>query len=417
MTLLLLFSQPALAYSSEDQRVRLEDSAGIFENIQFTTGVIPEGSPIGVEFVVQSNGGTSVVMEGDASLSWPTNVTFAAVGEAMSGIFVLDCSLEAITSVVVDLSDYGGGSWSGEIDHRTLTMDGSTFFDPFVLEGAAEPRVEIIDTTDSTQLIQYSYEIFAGVSLDFQADMTPTFTVGFEGVQWLANEGVITQENTPVALTPEQAADFVVDTVFRGAYDGTIALVFTPQVAVTAPFLGTIPLISFEYPLELLSDSFEQDFIPASYTFPMPLLSPGSDSAPFGDIELGSIATINIPVQNLGNLALYGEARIEGDATFTVYPDQFNALPGTADGLVITYAPSAVASNVAELVLTSNDPGYPDIRVALSGAGIESDVPGVSKDEEITASTSGCGCSTPVGALPSAVVTLAMLGLAARRRG
>ena len=417
MTLLLALSLPALAYESEAQHVRLEDSAGVFENIQFTTGVIPEGSPIGVEFMVESSGGTTVLMEGEASLTWPDNVTFGAVGEVLSGVFTLDVTLDAITSVVVDLSDYGGDVWSGEIDHRSLTMDGSVRFDPFVLDGAAQPRVEIVDTTDSTQLIQYSYEIFAGVSLDFQADMTPTFTVGFEGVQWLANEGVITQENTAIQLTPEQAADFAVDTVFRGAYDGTIALVFTPQVSVTAPFLGTIPLLSFEYPLELLSDAFEQDFVPISYLFPMPLLSPGSESADFGDIELGQMATVNIPVQNLGNLALYGQAAIEGAATFTVFPDQFNALPGTADGLVITYAPAAVADDVAELVLTSNDPGYPDIRVALTGSGVEGDVAGTSKDGEITASTSGCGCNSPATALPSALASLGFLAIALRRRG
>lgn len=420
MTLLLALALPAFAYESEEQDVRLEDRAGVFENIQFTTGVIPEGSPIGIEFAVSSNGGTTVVMEGEADLTWPDNVTFGATGEPQSGLFTLDVTLSAITSVVVDLSDYGLDVWSGQIDNRSLTMDGAQRFDPFVLDGAAEPRVEIVDTTDSTQLIQYSYEIFSGVSLDFQADMTPTFTVGFEGVQWLANEGVITMENTPIQLTPEQAADFAVDTVFRGAYDGTIALVFTPQVSVTAPFIGSIPIVSFEYPLELLSDAFEQDFVPTSYIFPMPLLQPGADSADFGAVELGQIATMNIPVQNLGNLALYGVATIEGAGTFTVFPDQFNALPGTSDGLVVTYAPALVATDAAELVLTSNDPGYPDIRVTLSGSGIETideDVAGDTKDEEITAGLSGCGCNTPAGALPGALVSLSIAAFAIRRRG
>ena len=49
--------------------------------------------------------------------------------------------------------------------------------------------------------------IFSGVSLDFTADMTPTITVGFEGVQWIVNEGLLTTENTPLELTPMRSQD------------------------------------------------------------------------------------------------------------------------------------------------------------------------------------------------------------------
>ena len=405
----------ALAHESESQPVLLVDEAPVFDNVSFTTGVIPSGSPVGVEFSIGSRGGTTVRMEGDAFLSWPEDVTFSTEGEEGKGYFELDASLDAITSIVVDLSSYGGPSGSFEIDHRSLLMDGRALFDPFALEGSTNPRVEIEDTTDSLQLISYSYEIFAGVSLDFYADMTPTITVGFEGVQWLANEGVITQENTPVTITPAQGADFIVDSVFRGAYDGTIALVFAPQISVSAPFLGTIPLVSFEYPLELITDAFEQDFKPTSYTFPMPELEPGSDSEDFGEVEVSLMRTVNLPIKSIGNLALTGSAAIEGDAAFTVFPTQFNANPGTEDGLVVTFAPSEVGAAVAELVLTSNDPGYPDIRVALTGEGVESDQ-GYDVGEDIVASTSGCGCDSGSAPWPALALSLGALAVLGRRR-
>ncbi len=414
---IVLLAASAWAYESETQPVLLEDSAPVFENIAFDSGIIPSGSPVGVQFTLGTKGGTDVRMEGEANLSWPDDVTFAAEGEARKGYFELDASLDAITSVVIDLSSYGGPSGSFEIDHRSLAMDGRAIFDPFVLEGSAQPRVEIEDTTDSTQLINYSYEIFAGVSLDFTADMTPTITVGFEGVQWLANEGVITEENEPVVITPEQGADFIVDTVFRGLYDGTIALVFDPQVSVTAPFLGTIPLVSFEYPLELVTDSFEQDFEQVSFTFPMPVLQPGSDAEDLGEVELTQLRTVNIPIENVGNLALQGTASIEGSTAFTVFPTQFNAAPGTSDGLVVTFAPGELGAASAELVLTSNDPGYPDIRVLLSGTGIEADG-GQEVTTTIVESTSGCGCeSSPASsALPGALAAVGALAALRRRR-
>ena len=415
--MILLRVAHALAYDSEPQPVLLTDSAPVFENVNFSTGVIPAGSPVGVEFDLDSKGGTDVRMEGEANLSWPEDVTFLAEGDAGKGYFSLNASLDAITSVVVDLSSYGGPSGSFEIDHRSLKMDGRTLFDPFALDGSANPRVEIEDTTDSTQLINYSYEIFSGISLDFTADMTPTITVGFAGVQWLANEGVITQENTPVTITPEQGADFIVDTVFRGAYDGTIALVFTPQVSVTAPFLGTIPLVSFEYPLNLVTDEFEQDFDQVSFTFPMPVLTPGAESEDFGEVEVSQIATLDVPIHNEGNLALEGTATIEGDGAFTVYPTQFHAGPGGDDGLVVTFAPTEVGDATAELVLTSNDPGYPDVRVALTGTGVEADKSVDISGDPVTASTSGCGCSSaPAAGGSAALLGLAALTLARRRR-
>ncbi|MBM4369054.1 MAG: hypothetical protein FJ102_22755 [Deltaproteobacteria bacterium] len=414
----LLLVAAAAAYESDSQDVRLVDEAGVFENIEFTTGMIPEGSPIGVEFRVESNGGTTVLMEGFADLTWPDNVTWLATGDPGTGLFSLSASLDAITSVKVDLSDYGLGEYESELDHRTLNMDGSERFDPFVLPGAVQEYVEIVDTTDSTQLIQYSYEIFAGVSLDFYADMTPTFTVGFAGVQWIVNEGVITSENESVVLTPEQAADFVVDSVYRGEYSGSIALVFAPTISVSAPIVGSIPIVSFEYPLELLSDSFLQDFEPTSYTFPMPMLVPGSDAEDLGEVDLGTLATVNIPVQNAGNLNLYGNASIEGDAAFTVYPTTFNAVPGTEDGLVVSFSPTVEGAASAELVLTSNDPAYPDVRVSLAGTGIDNSDEGqdVGDDKVVTAETTSCGCQSPGMAVPSLFASLAALSLAWRRR-
>ena len=39
-------------------------------------------------------------------------------------------------------------------------MDGATFFDPFVLSGADQDRVEVVDAAAGTELINYSYPVF-----------------------------------------------------------------------------------------------------------------------------------------------------------------------------------------------------------------------------------------------------------------
>jgi MYXO-CTERM domain-containing protein len=149
----------------------------------------------------------------------------------------------------------------------------------------------------------------------------------------------------------------------------------------------------------------------------MPVLEPGSDTEDLGEVEVTQLRTVNIPVKNVGNLSLQGQATIEGDPAFSVFPAYFNAAPGTEDGLVVTFAPTEVGDATAELVLTSNDPGYPDIRVYLSGSGVKADE-GQDPGPAIVESTSGCGCeSSPVGsAVPALATVVGALALARRRR-
>jgi MYXO-CTERM domain-containing protein len=411
---MLIWIASAQAFESDPVPVHLQDEAELFTNYEYSTGVLPSGSPVGVEFAIEANGGAAVEMDGEGDLTWPEAVTLAFTGEAGSGIYLLDASLDAVTTVVVDLSDYG---YEGEfeIDRRTITMDGATFFDPFVMDGAADDRVEVIDEAAGTELITYSYDIFLGVSLEFTADMTPTFTAGFEGVSWTVNEGSILAEGAPAVLEPTRSADFDVDSTFTARWDATFDLVFTPTLSVCGPIFGCIDIASFDIPVELLTDEFDQDFPSAVYAFPMPMLVPGIDSGDFGTIEPGEIANLQVPLGNQGNLACYGEATIEGDGEFTVYPNQFNALPATTDGLTVTFAPTADGEQTADLVLTSNDPSYPTLVIPLTGNAVTPDDPGSDEagDEEIITSKSDsvCGCSStqagaPVGALLAAAVLL-----------
>lgn len=415
---MLFWISSALAFDSEPVPVHLEDEAELFTNYEYSTGVLPSGSPVGVEFAIEANGGAAVEMEGTGNLSWPEAVTLAFTGDPGSGIYLLDASLDAVTRVVVDLSDYG---YEGEfeIDRRTITMDGATFFDPFVMDGAADDRVEVVDTAAGTELITYSYDIFLGVSLEFTADMTPTFTAGFEGVSWAVNEGSILAEGAPAVLEPTRAADFDVDSTFTARWDAAFDLVFTPAIAVCGPVFGCIEVVSFDIPVELLTDEFDQDFPGDVYAFPMPMLVPGLDSGDFGTIEPGEIANLQVPLGNQGNLACYGDATIEGDGEFSVYPTQFNALPATTDGLTVTFAPTFDGEQTADLVLTSNDPSYPTLIIPLIGNAVTPDDIGGDEagEEEIITSKSDsvCGCSSAERGAPASAILL-LAALAARRR-
>lgn len=403
----------ALAFDSEPQPVRLEDTAALFDNAEFSTGFVPSGSPVAVEFRIQSLGGAGVSMDGTGDLTWPDALTLAFTGEAGSGVYILDASLDAVTTVAVDLSDFGYyGTF--EIDRRSLLMDGATFFDPFVLD----TRVEVSDTTDSTQLIYYSYEIFAGVSLAFEADMTPVVTAGFEGVQWGVNEATIASENEAAPLSFSRTADFGVDGIFRALWDARFDIVFAPALSVCAPFISCIEIVRFDIPIEIVSDGFEQDFPLGTYSFPLPWLQPDTAGTDFGDVTMGSLANAQVGLENVGSLSVFGTATITGSTDFTVFPTDFNALPGTTDGLVVTFAPTLEGPQTANLVLSSNDPAEPDLLIPLTGntpiAEATDEGGDVGEDQKVDVST--CGCSGTAGAPSGAGLLALLLGLVWRGR-
>ncbi len=418
---MLILVATAFAFESDPVDVLLRDEADLFNTVEVSTGFVPSGSPIQVEFKIETNGGAGVEMEGEGSLWWPEALSLDFTGEPGSGIYLLDASIDAITTVRIDL--WGVYTDELQVDRRSMFMDGATFFDPFVMDGAVQDRVEVVDAGIGTELLNYSYTVLSVVEFQFTADMTPTFTTGFEGVQWAVNDGFIYAEGAPATMEPARAPDYVVESVFTAMWDARLDLIFTPAVTACAPIYGCEELISFDIPLELLSDSFDQAFPPAVYNFPLPLLEPGISAGDLGTIEPGTISNLEVPLSNVGHLAVFGDARIEGNGEFTVYPTQFNANPGTTDGLVITFAPTAEGPQTATLVLTSNDPSVPSLSIPLTGNADAPDVPEGEDDipgndnVETTEVASNCGCNGTSGSPATAALgVLAAAALLVRRR-
>ncbi|MFZ5480686.1 MAG: hypothetical protein ACOZNI_28245 [Myxococcota bacterium] len=410
---MLLLLPAALAFESEPQDVTLLDDAELFTSVEMSTGYLPSGSPIAVEFRIDAVGGAAVAMEGQGDMTWPDALTLQMTGEPGSGMYALDTSLDAVTSVMIDLSDYGY-TWSSEIDRRSLVMDGYTTFDPFLLDD----RVEITDTPASLEVINYEFEVITGLELDFTADMSVVLNAGFEGVSWTLDDAIATAEDESLLLQSERVADYTVPGVFRGYYDAYLDVVVTPTLSACIIVVGCWDIATFDIPISLLSDNVEQDFEGQMYVFPLPLLVPGLDAADFGDVDVGDIANVQIPLANDGSLEAYGSAAVVGEGEFTVYPSTFNALPDTEDGVVVTFAPTVEGPQTASLVLTSNDPTLPDLEIPLTGNGaaLESDDGGqYEDDEEVKASTSTCGCSGGAG-LPGLAVALLAASMSWRRR-
>ncbi len=414
MLLLIPFS---FAFDSEDQDVVIRDEVELFENSEYSTGILPPGSPLGVEFAIEANGGASLGMQGVAELSWPDALTLLFTGAPGTGVLLLDGSLDAVTYIAIDLSDYGyEGNF--EIDRRSLTFDGSGFFDPFVLDGAATPRVEVADTTDSLQLIDYNLDILPGLGVSFSAAMEPTITVGYESIYWSANETIINTESTPGMLPAEAVPNYPVNTTLRGAWDARFDLIFTPAIEACASIFGCIEVLQFDIPVNMLTDVMEEDLSAGILDFPLPLLVPGVESADFGDVYIQTIANLEVSLGDDGELPVYGDVRVDGGTDFSVFPDQFNANPGTTDGVVVTFIPSVLGPQTANLVLTSNDPSRPDLIIPISANGYEdepTDYAGVIDEDNVKkGEVKACGCDS--GTAPAGIGLFGLAGLALLRR-
>lgn len=410
----MLLVLSAFAYDSEPQDVVFTDLADVFSGAEFSTGYVPAGSPLQVQFAIESTGGVAVDMEGIGNLSWPSALTLAFTAVEEGGTFLLDASLDAVTSIAIDLSDWGYyGTF--ELDRRSLTMDAITTFTPFALEGSVADRIEVTDPGDATVLIDYSYEIIAGLSLDFTAEMRPEAVVGMHGVAIEAGESAIEYDGAAILVPYEPAADLLVDATYVAAWDASLDLIFTPTIEACTDLFGCVTIAAFDIPIALVDSTFDRAFPPVRPIFPLPLLSVGATDIPFGDVVQDSVATAQVSLGNEGSLPVYGDARIEGSDAFTVYPTTFNALPGTEDGLVVTFTPYEGAATEAFLILTSNDPGQPEVTIPLHG-GIAPPEDVVGEDEvTVTKTLDGCGCGTTSAVSPLMAV-LGLVALSRRRR-
>lgn len=424
-----LLAAPALAgatYSSETQHVLLLDSANVFQETEVDSGWLPSGSPLQARFQIEGAGSSDVIMEGDADLFWPTDLNLYFTPELGTGELFVNASLDAVTSVKFDVFGY---TWESEIDRRGIGVEGDVGFDPFVLADQLVDRVEIVDPDLEIELITYELEVFAGVELIFDAYLSSEMVVGFEGRGWRVDE---TQYpfSTDVLHFPAagQALQEVVAS-FVGAWDAAFSLILTPALTVDAGILGEYEILSFDFPLTLASSAFEQDFPATRLSFPLPVLSTEYDSYDFGELEVGQLANLELPIYNDGLMDLQGVPGLTGSAWFSLYPDYFQAAPGFEDGLVVTFAPESEGEFTATLLLVSNDPTNPTREITLTGTGYVPEEPAEDTgapesegdqagDAVIQSEVRGCGCASGGQRSGLALVGAVLVGLLAlgRRR-
>jgi uncharacterized protein (TIGR03382 family) len=410
---LLLVPVPAFAWESDPQDLLFADDTDVFGSVEYDSGNLPAGSPLSVRFFIHSDGGASTEMEATSNLEWPEALTHGLVGVPGSGLFQLVCDLQMQAEVDYDIYGFTGTypAWS-----QRLYLHDQKPFDPLLLPGGEATRVEVSDDGDGIDTIHYPISLFTGVELDFTLDAFPRATGSLEGRRVETNGSVMDAEGGTALLEVPSANPGWIDmsSTYVGWLTSTLAVVFQPALSIGTPF-GSFEVARFDVPVDLVAVDEEHPFAAVAYQHPLPsIVPPEMDDYDFGHLDDGDLADLHVPAENVGLLDLEGTAHIEGDAAFSVYPEYFYASPGSADGIVVSFAPTTPGEHTALLVLESNDPVRPRLEIPLKGTGDDTDV-GVEPSDEVKAHVSTCGCDAASGAGPWPAA-LAALALIRRRR-
>jgi hypothetical protein len=90
----------------------------------------------------------------------------------------------------------------------------------------------------------------------------------------------------------------------------------------------------------------------------------------FGQRKIGTTATRDVTISNLGGLPLIGEATATGSPAFTVTNGSFSIAPSGTHVVTVTFAPTAASSYTGGLTISSNDLNEGEVELAVTGTGV-----------------------------------------------
>ncbi|HCH61371.1 MAG: hypothetical protein CL927_06690 [Deltaproteobacteria bacterium] len=422
-------------HQSESQDLLLRDYVELWNDSEFDTGWVPSGSPLAVRFQIESTGGAEVEMEGVGHMGWPDGLTVALDPIADTGEIIVDAALEAVTSIKFDVDVY---SWESEIDRRGIDVEGQGLFSPFLLQGDVPEVVEVLFEGDTNELLNWSFQVFTGVSAGISVDLGPEALTTFTGENWYVDGERVDTVGQEAWVEPLGEAYQEVNAEFIGSWNSSLDLVLNPVFEVCVDLVGCWDLVDLDLPIPLASDDFEQFFPTTTLLFPLPVMGELPPRHDFGTIDVGSSAVLQLPIENLGALDLEGYSLVEGDPYFSVYPEYFQAGPARTDGVVVSFTPGAEGDFEGMLVLQSNDPLEPVLEIPLLASAqyvtTDNTSPGTNTDttsesgteasngsrpqpQIVRTQTGGCNCSSaPARGAPTGLLAFLVGGVAVLRR-
>ncbi len=431
-----------LEWSSPAQPVPVHDEAPIFTGPLVDTGWWPSSSdPLAVRFHITPTGTVFTDIDADSELAWPDPLWHRVVPIPETGEVEAEASLDIEAELQIDIF----GLYTGVVDlwSQSFEMDGGAQFDGMLLDGDPVREVPVDIQGASRTAIEYSIQLFIGLDIVALIDVAPEIDLTLSDGQLVSDIGgtAIVQDVrerwTAVPLDPNLPSSMDTLVTWSAAMDGALHVEFVPTIELDT-FIGDFELLSIPLYVTVVDVAGRQEADPMQVMHPLPGLDTMASRYDFGEVLLGQERTLQMPVSNLGDLLLEGDVFIDGDGAFTVFPDELVARSQESDGLSITFTPGGTTLERADLVIRSNDPLQPEVRVPLTGLGFveqgadpTTDPTGtdtvptgdttdggdrVGGGGDDTEAKGGCGCAgTGPSAAPFAALLLGVLGLRRRR--
>lgn len=410
----------------------------------FDTGFIPQGSNIQVRLFAEIFATTRVAMEGDLVVDWPEALRVRALPRPGTGSFGIhygaDIGAEGRLSVTVLGQTF---DWTGPIPfvpQFDFQVDEDTGFDPWAYAPgvvvSGETMLERLAQVDVTSFIGLNIPgLSGGFALDVWVELEATYQTNRIVVRDLATgmEVASFEANDASAIDAFEGGSFVdYEVLLSGSltYDGTLHLVPTFFVNTLGPDLS-IPITDVPIPFSFSDDSFDFDPVTVHVRLPDVDVVGAKKSLVLGDANVGTEVATHLTLANEGEARLVVAATIEGDPAFSIGNPDIALNPGFEGDVSVRFRPGAAGDAKATLVLTTNDPDQPEIRVALDGKGVPIDVGtggaggqggggGGGDEGDIELRGGGCACRTSNDGAASPITMIGLLGavvvLARRRR-
>lgn len=403
------------------------------------TGWQPPGTPVQVRFRAVLAGHTQVDLAGTLRGAWPDPMALTVRGTPGAGSLAVDYGVVISARIRLALPVEGRTlSWEGDIPyvpHVDFRAMASTSFDPW-----AWARVDVSGRTMRTHLADVSLTDsiirIPGISGGFAFD-----AVGEVDASWRSTRFTFGLEADPLTESmPMVQGIFMAgpSVEYHPALEGELAyragVQVIPSLYVSLAGrrwmldLAEIPLVLGPFPRTVRLDA-------ATAHLGLPDFHADTATVDFGEVEVGASLERLVTVANQGE----GSGELlggDGDGPFAV-GRAGGTVPDRARVMVpLTFQPVRPGPVEGSVVVRTNDPDTPRVRVAVRGVGVArdagiSDVPMVTDDtgvdtdggtnEPSAVQDGSCACSVP-GRAPrdpvqrGAWITLGLVFLARRRR-
>lgn len=278
-------------------------------------------------------------------------------------------------------------------------------------------------------------------SFSFNAVTHSTFSYQTTSVVPLGATGPIaSMSGTTLLPGPfENAADFMAMSKGVLRYVGDIELLPVIHITKIAGFGITLDFpisVGIKFPYD--SSAINVQGANANVHIPLPNVEVPTMAVNFGDVAVGEKKTMNVEVENTGELGGM-IVQVTSDSTAFTAPSSYPQLDpeGGTYNIPITFKPTKTGKYTANVTVKTNDPDTPEATFKVTG-GIGEEIPpdqpdaGTGSDAGYTPtgpgfyspdSEGGCGCRTSANPDGLAVTAFSMLGLGLallrrqRRRG